>query len=149
MKKLATAFLILVLMTIALTGCAAKNTDADKSEMKRLTESEWTEWGTFNMEGRNFTPPRLIDTEEYSYLEVKATYTADKPVLFTLGAYSMSSDMLGQYQTNPPSQSGEATVRLPIANGQEIQVFTQIWDENGIYDDNYPVDICLSYRLAN
>ena len=148
MKKIIGIFIMFLMLT-GLTACTA-NTDADKSQMKRLVENEWTEWGSFNMEGRNFTPPRLVDTEQYNYLEVKATYdSTDKPVLFTLGAYSMSHDVLGQFQTNPAALSGEAIVRLPIKKGQEIQVFTQIWGEDGTYDDNYPVDISLSYRLTN
>ena len=146
MRKI-TVLIMMVLMLIGLTACA--NSDGSKLEMKRLVENEWTEWGTFNMEGRNFTPPRLVDTDAYGFIEVKAEYSSQKPVLFTLGAYSMEYDMLGQYQTNPATSSGEAIVKLPIKKGQEIQVFTQIWDENGVYDDNYPVDICLTYRLTN
>ena len=140
---------IMILMVLTVVGCATSAADSQKAEMKKLAENEWTEWGSFNMEGRNFTPPRVVDTEEYKFLEIKATYSADKSVLFTLGAYSMEHDMLGQFQTNPALLSGEATVKLPVEKGQEIQIFTQIWGEDGSYDDNYPVDIVLSYRLIN
>lgn len=147
MKKTRILVVVMVLtFALAFVGCAAKE---EKSEMKKLAESEWTEWGSFNMEGRNFTPPRLVDTDRYQYLEVKATYETDKPVLFTLGAYCTNCDALGQYQTNPAVLSGEATIKLPVEKGNEIQVYTQIWGEDGTYDDNYPVDIVLSYRLVN
>lgn len=144
MKK--TFWVAVLVVLLLVVGCSSNE---KKPQMKKLVESEWTEWGSFNMEGRNFTPPRLVDTDQYKYLEIKADYSTDKPVLFTLGAYNMSYDVLGQYQTNPPTEKGQATIKLPVEKGHKIQVFTQIWGEDGVYDDNYPVDIILSYRLVN
>ena len=142
MKKI---FFIVVIAALFLVGCT--NKEPEKKEMKTLDSLEWTSWGDFTMDGRNSTPPRRVNIDE-GFIEVRAEYTTDRPVLFLLGVYSGGNEVIPNFKANPPAKEGVAEIKIPVKKGYEIQVYNQIWMEDGVYDDNYPVDIKLSYRMV-
>ena len=121
----------------------------DRSQIKKLDSAEWTTWGEFEMEGKNNTPPRIVSKNKYQFIEIQADYSADKPVLFLLEAYSGFNEVIPAAEVKPAQKSGVAKVKLPVTKGLEIQILTQVWMEDGIYDENYPCDIKLSYRLVD
>lgn len=143
MKKV--FLLVLIVSMLIFVGCS--NKVSDNTDMKKLESLEWTSWGDFNMEGRNSTPPRRVNIEE-GFIEVRAEYVTDRPVLFLLGVYSGGNEVIPNFKVNPALKEGVAEIKIPVKKGYEIQIYNQIWMEDGTYDDNYPVDIKLSYRLV-
>ena len=154
MKQL---LLVAVMLACTLSACANPSQGSSGTGTippvvaQSWAASEWTEVGTFTMEGNNLTPVKRIDSGDYDYVIVKVDrFSCEKPVQMSVEVVQAYTDRVLAREVSPLSTEGsDIEVICPVKTGDLFQIFFRITDEFGVYDDNLECNLTFSYKLTN
>lgn len=142
--KRAIPVIVSLVFVVCLIGCAQK-------EVVSIWKSyDLEKVGGFTMTGNNLSPIKEIGTDCSSVSVRIDDYSSSKPVILHVRLeYDESNRIIADKIVVPAQNSGEEIiVSGPVKKGDNIRVFTQVFEEDGTYNPDLECELSYSYMLS-